>query len=46
MLARIARERLPWSRITDSPVPMSVAIARKGIGSFLKSLMRADCWVR
>ena len=39
MLARIAWATLPWSRTTDSPVSMSVAIARNGIGSLRKSVM-------
>ncbi len=39
MLARMACARLPWSSTTDSPVSMSVAIARNGIGSLLKSPM-------
>ena len=39
MLARIACATLPRSSTTDSPVSMSVAIARNGIGSLLKSLM-------
>ena len=39
MLARIACATLPWSSTTDSPVSMSVAIARNGIGSLLKSVM-------
>jgi len=39
MLARIAWATLPRSSTTDSPVSMSVAIARNGIGSLPKSLM-------
>ena len=46
MLARIACARLPWSSTTASPVSMSVATARNGIGSFEKSATPADCWVR
>ena len=38
MLARIACARLPWSSTTDSPVSMSVPIARNGIGSLVKSV--------
>ena len=39
MLARIACATLPRSSTTDSPVSMSVAMARNGIGSLLKSVM-------
>ena len=38
MLARIAVAMSPWSSTTMSPVIMSVATARKGIGSLLKSV--------
>ena len=37
MLARIAIGRLPWSRITASPVLRSVAMARKGMDRSSKS---------
>ena len=39
MLARIACATLPRSSTTDSPVSMSVAIARNGMGSLSKSVM-------
>jgi len=39
MLARIACATLPRSITTDSPVSISVAMARKGMGSLRKSVM-------
>ena len=37
MLARMAIAMSPWSSTTMSPVIMSVATARKGMGSLSKS---------
>jgi hypothetical protein len=42
MLARIAIAMSPWSRTTMSPVIMSVATARKGMGSLSKSVTVRD----
>jgi len=45
MLARMARPRSPSRRITTSPVSMSVATARNGIGSSSKLAMPTVCRV-
>ena len=45
MLARIALARLPERSTTWRPVSMSVAMARKGIGSRSKSCTLATCSV-
>ena len=45
MLARIARDRLPRESTTASPVSMSAATARNGIGSLSKSPTSTACCV-
>lgn len=46
MLARIATARSPLARITGSPLTISVAIARNGIGSWSKSCTSETCATR
>ncbi len=45
-LARIASGRCPWSNTTASPVAMSVATARKGMGRRSKSSISLVCTSR